>query len=78
MYKRQLLPLILGLKLSGTAVAQECTTYSVLDKPVTGTPSVYVNGRYHIENGAFQAASVEAFRKSYVAAVSDVIAEQKG
>ncbi|MDQ9243983.1 helix-turn-helix domain-containing protein [Escherichia marmotae] len=36
---------------------------------VTGTPSTYVNGRYHIENGAFQADSVEAFRKSYVAAV---------
>ncbi|ENQ2579391.1 thiol:disulfide interchange protein, partial [Escherichia coli] len=36
---------------------------------VTGTPSVYVNGRYRIENSAFQADSVEAFRKSYVAAV---------
>lgn len=37
---------------------------------VTGTPSVYVNGRYRIENSAFQADSVEAFRKSYVAAVN--------
>lgn len=73
MYKRQLLLLILGLMLSGKAVAQECTTYSVQDKPVTGTPSVYVNGRYHIENGAFQADSVEAFRKSYVAAVMSLL-----
>ncbi|ENS0885405.1 DsbA family protein [Escherichia coli] len=39
---------------------------------VTGTPSVYVNGRYRIENSAFQADSVEAFRKSYVAAVSSL------
>ncbi|HAW1411676.1 TPA: thioredoxin domain-containing protein [Escherichia coli] len=37
---------------------------------VAGTPSVYVNGRYRIENSAFQADSVEAFRKSYVAAVN--------
>lgn len=40
---------------------------------VTGTPSVYVNGRYHIENGAFQADSVEAFRESYVAAVMSLL-----
>lgn len=40
---------------------------------VTGTPSVYVNGRYHIENGAFQADSVESFRKSYVAAVMSLL-----
>ncbi|EIY5162709.1 DsbA family protein [Klebsiella variicola] len=40
---------------------------------VTGTPSIYVNGRYHIENGAFQADSVEAFRKSYVAAVMSLL-----
>lgn len=40
---------------------------------VTGTPSVYVNGRYHIENGAFQAYSVESFRKSYVAAVMSLL-----
>ena len=39
---------------------------------VTGTPSVYVNGRYRIENSAFRAASVEAFRKSYVAAVNSL------
>lgn len=39
---------------------------------VTGTPSVYVNGRYHIENSAFQADSVEAFRKSYVATVNSL------
>ncbi len=39
---------------------------------VTGTPSVYVNGRYRIENGAFQADSVEAFRKSYVAVVNSL------
>lgn len=37
MYKRKLLPLILGLLLSGTAVAQEYTTYSVLDKSVAET-----------------------------------------
>lgn len=36
---------------------------------VSSTPSVYVNGRYRIENSAFQADSVEAFRKNYVAAV---------
>ncbi|HAO0314660.1 TPA: thioredoxin domain-containing protein [Escherichia coli] len=39
---------------------------------VTGTPSVYVNGRYRIENSAFQADSVEAFRKSYVAVVNSL------
>ncbi|WP_262822203.1 hypothetical protein [Escherichia coli] len=37
MYKRKLLPLLLGLLLSGIAVAQEYTTYSALDKPVTET-----------------------------------------
>lgn len=40
---------------------------------VTGTPSIYVNGRYHIDNGAFQADSVESFRKSYVAAVMSLL-----
>lgn len=40
---------------------------------VTGTPSIYVNGRYHIENGAFQADSVETFRNSYVAAVMSLL-----
>ncbi|EFH5946611.1 DsbA family protein [Escherichia coli] len=40
---------------------------------VTGTLSVYVNGRYHIENGAFQADNVESFRKSYVAAVKSLL-----
>ncbi|HAW0905883.1 TPA: thioredoxin domain-containing protein [Escherichia coli] len=40
---------------------------------VAGTPSVYVNGRYRIENSAFQADSVEAFRKSYVATVNSLI-----
>ena len=40
---------------------------------VTGTPSIYVNGRYHIQNSAFQADSVEAFRKSYVAAVMSLL-----
>lgn len=37
MYKRKLLPLILWQLLSGAAAAQEYTTYSVLDKPVTET-----------------------------------------
>lgn len=40
---------------------------------VTGTPSIYVNGRYHIQNSAFQAGSVEAFRKSYVTAVMSLL-----
>lgn len=40
---------------------------------VTGTPSIYVNGRYHIQNSAFQADSVEAFRKSYVTAVMSLL-----
>ncbi|OSL66222.1 thiol:disulfide interchange protein DsbA [Escherichia coli TA054] len=40
---------------------------------VTGTPSIYVNGRYHIQNSAFQADSVEAFRKTYVAAVMSLL-----
>lgn len=39
---------------------------------VTSTPSVYVNGKYRIENSAFQADSVEAFRKSYLAAVTSL------
>lgn len=43
---------------------------------VTGTPSVYVNGRYRIENSAFRADSVEDFRKRYVAAVTSLLQEQ--
>ncbi|EEW6712269.1 thiol:disulfide interchange protein [Escherichia albertii] len=39
---------------------------------VTGTPSVYVNGRYYIENRAFQADSVDTFRKKYIAAVTSL------
>ncbi len=39
---------------------------------VTDTPSVYVNGRYRIENSVFQADSVEVFRKNYVAAVNSL------
>ncbi|WP_250542732.1 hypothetical protein [Escherichia coli] len=42
---------------------------------VTSTPSVYVNGKYRdtVENSAFQADRVEAFRKIYVAAVMAVV-----
>ena len=40
---------------------------------VTGTPSVYINGRYRIENSAFHADSVEAFRENYVAAVKSLL-----
>ena len=40
---------------------------------VTSTPSVYVNGQYRIENSAFKADSVDAFRKSYVAAVMSLL-----
>lgn len=40
---------------------------------VTGTPSVYVNGRYHIDNRAFQTDNVEAFRKSYVDTVTSLL-----
>lgn len=43
---------------------------------VTGTPSVYVNGRYRIENSAFRADSVEDFRKRYVAAMTSLLQEQ--
>lgn len=35
MYKRKLLPLFLGLVLSGTVVAQEYATFSVLDRSIT-------------------------------------------
>ncbi|EFB2788029.1 MULTISPECIES: DsbA family protein [Escherichia] len=40
---------------------------------VTGTPAMYVNGRYRIENSAFHADSVEAFRENYVAAVKSLL-----
>lgn len=40
---------------------------------VTGTPSVYVNGRYRIENSAFHADSVEDFRENYVVAVKSLL-----
>ncbi|HBA7292984.1 TPA: thioredoxin domain-containing protein [Escherichia coli] len=40
---------------------------------VTGTPSVFINGKYRIENNAFHADSVDAFRESYVAAVKSLL-----
>lgn len=40
---------------------------------VTGTPSVYINGRYRIENNAFRGESVEDFRNSYVSAVRSLL-----
>ncbi|HBR2043245.1 TPA: DsbA family protein [Klebsiella pneumoniae] len=43
---------------------------------VNGTPSVYINGKYYIKNSAFQADSVEAFRKSYIAAVVSLLNRQ--
>ncbi|ELC5340099.1 DsbA family protein [Salmonella enterica] len=42
---------------------------------VTGTPTVFVRGRYRIENSAFQADSVEGFRDAYVATVKDLLNE---
>ncbi|EAA3096400.1 DsbA family protein [Salmonella enterica subsp. enterica serovar Kedougou] len=40
---------------------------------VTGTPTVFVKGRYRVENGAFQANSLEGFRDAYVAAVKGLL-----
>nr|WP_265930879.1 DsbA family protein [Escherichia coli] len=40
---------------------------------VTGTPSVFINGKYRIENSAFHADSVDAFRDSYVATVKSLL-----
>ncbi|HGX5055555.1 TPA: DsbA family protein [Escherichia coli] len=36
---------------------------------VSGTPSVFVNGKYHIDNSAIEATSVEMFRERYVSIV---------
>ncbi|MGK4678313.1 DsbA family protein, partial [Salmonella enterica] len=41
---------------------------------VRGTPSVYVRGRYHINNAAFSAFSVEDFRSRYAAVVRKLLA----
>lgn len=41
---------------------------------VRGTPSVYVRGRYHINNAAFGAFSVENFRSRYAAVVRKLLA----
>ena len=41
---------------------------------VRGTPSVYVRGRYHINNAAFGAFSVEDFRSRYAAVVRKLLA----
>ncbi len=40
---------------------------------VTSTPSVFVNGRYRIENSAFHANNIEDFRESYVEAVKSLL-----
>lgn len=40
---------------------------------VTGTPSVFINGKYRIDNGAFQAESVRAFRDKYIATVKALL-----
>lgn len=66
-YKSKFLSLFLSLLLSGTVSAQEYSTYSVPDRPVIGAVQ---NDGYRIDNQAFQADSVEAFRKSYVDAVT--------
>lgn len=40
---------------------------------VTGTPSVYVNGRYLINNRGFKASSVIQFRADYVSVVAELL-----
>ncbi|HAX5205192.1 TPA: thiol:disulfide interchange protein, partial [Escherichia coli] len=62
MYKRKLLPLILGLLLSGTAVAQEYTTYSVLDKSVAETVQ---NNETVVEFFSFYYPPCYAFSQGY-------------
>lgn len=45
---------------------------------VTDTPSVYVNGRYRIENSAFQADSAEGFHDAYTGTVKRFLSEPGG
>ncbi|CAD5758100.1 thiol-disulfide interchange protein DsbA precursor [Escherichia coli] len=45
---------------------------------VTGTPAVYVNGRYHINNGAFAGETVAQFRDEYVSVVTELLKTGQG
>lgn len=40
---------------------------------VRGTPSVYVYGQYHINNGAFKASTIDGFRNAYVSTVEKLL-----
>lgn len=44
---------------------------------VTGTPSVYVNGLYHINNAAYSSLSVENFQELFVKTILALITDEK-
>ncbi|ECG8516341.1 thiol:disulfide interchange protein [Salmonella enterica subsp. salamae] len=45
---------------------------------VRGTPSVYVRGRYHISNAAFNTSSVDDFRNRYTSVIRTLLVGKNG